>query len=136
MIKLSRLSDYAVVILATLASERGTLFSAAGLSSRTNLPEPTVGKILKALVKQGIIESSRGVHGGYILNKKTNEVTAADIITALDGPIAITDCVEGSEKCCAMESLCPLIDGWEKVNCAIRSALEKVTLEDFMKGCA
>ncbi len=132
MIKLSRLAGYAVIILATLAEQRGCLFSASDLSMKTNLPEPTVGKVLKVLVRQGIIESSRGVKGGYVLHKAAEEIKAADIIEALDGPIAITDCVKGSEKGCEMVSLCPLMGGWEKVNYSIRSALAQVTLKDFM----
>ena len=90
-----------------------------------------LAKLLKLLVKGGLVESWRGVNGGYALTRKIDEITAADIIEALEGPVALTACVDGSDADCGVESLCPMRGGWEKVNRAIRAALEEVTLAEL-----
>src|SRR5678810_713962 len=108
MIKLGKLTDYAVVVMAQLAKDAGTLHSAAQLSAKTGVPEPTVAKVLKQLAKSELIESARGAAGGYRMVKGADEISAADIITAMDGPIAIASCVEGVETQCKSESVCPV----------------------------
>lgn len=134
MIKLSRFTDYAVVILAELAKgEAGHLrLAASDLAARTNLPEPTVAKILKSLTRAGILSSTRGVNGGYGLTRMAEKITVADIITALDGPISLTDCADNSP--CVLEGHCSMHGRWGKVNFAIRTALESVTLVDLMQA--
>lgn len=132
MIKLSRLTDYAVVILAAMAQKDGELFSASNLSESTSLPEPTVSKVLKMLTRGDVITSTRGVNGGYALNGKPDKIMVKDIITAMEGPIALTSCVKGSQESCAIEELCILHGRWNVVNAAINTALENVTLADMM----
>ena len=105
--------------------------TAPELAAATGVPTPTVSKLLKLLVKGGLVESWRGVNGGYALTKNIDDITAADIIEALEGPVALTACVDGSEADCGVESLCPMRGGWEKVNRAIRAALEEVTLAEL-----
>ena len=131
MIKLSRLTDYGVVVMSQMAQNMSALKTAPELAAATGVPTPTVSKLLKLLVKGGLVESWRGVNGGYALTKNIDDITAADIIEALEGPVALTACVDGSEADCGVESLCPMRGGWEKVNRAIRAALEEVTLAEL-----
>lgn len=131
MIKLSKLTDYAVVILARMVQEEGALMSASTLAERTGVPEPTVSKILKLLAKAEIIESARGVTGGYRLDKTAENVPVTAIITAVEGPIALTACVEDSEESCALQGVCAMNGRWNPVNRALRSALDNVTLADM-----
>jgi FeS assembly SUF system regulator len=131
MIKLSRLTDYGVVVMSQMAQDMTMTRTAPDLAAATGVPAPTVAKLLKLLVKAGLVESWRGVNGGYALTRKIEEITAADIIEALEGPVALTACVDGSDADCGVESLCPMRGGWEKVNRAIRTALEEVTLAEL-----
>lgn len=132
MIKLSKMTDYAVVILASMAQERGKRLSAAVLAEKTGLPEPTVAKILKILAKEGIITSERGVNGGYALNKAESEIAITGVIQAMDGPLAIASCVDGHDGCCAHESTCSIKGRWSPINAAIQKALDGVTLADMV----
>ena len=128
MIKLSRLTDYGVVLMTQMAKNVSVMSTAPELAMATGVPAPTVAKLLKLLVKGGLAESWRGVNGGYALARNINEITAADIIEALEGPVALTACVDGSDADCVVESMCPMRGGWEKINRAIRAALEDVSL--------
>jgi FeS assembly SUF system regulator len=134
MIKLTRLSDYAVVVLSLLSREQGGVMTAAVLAEKTGIPEPTVAKVLKLLAKQDIVVSTRGVNGGYAMEREAHQVTVADLITALEGPIALTACVDGEPEDCTLSELCPLRGGWQKVNTAIKTALSSVTLADLLNG--
>lgn len=134
MIKLSKLTDYAVVILGEMARDHGALMTSVTLSARTQLPEPTVAKVLKLLTKGEVITSTRGVNGGYLLEKSPDHITVASVITALDGPVALTACVEGGEGCCSYHEKCPMKGKWNPVNIAMREALERVTLTQMMAG--
>lgn len=136
MIKLSKLTDYAVVILAEMARGDGAQVTASSLSGKTGLPEPTVAKVLKLLAKGGLIASSRGVNGGYRLTRTPDAMNMADIITALDGPVMLTSCVEHSEDCCNHSINCALRGKWDPVNTAMRKALEDVTLAQMIAGKA
>ncbi len=131
MIRLSKLTDYAVVILAAMAREPGTLFSAARVAQVTGVPEPTSSKVLKLLVKSQIVTSVRGVSGGYRLERAAADLPVAAIIAAMEGPISLTSCVSGSRESCALESKCAVHGRWTPVNAAIRGALEGVTLADM-----
>lgn len=132
MIRLSKLTDYAIVVMTTMAAPNGARFSAAQLAERTGVPAPTIAKLLKLLTPAGLMVSHRGASGGYVLSRPPADITIADIITALDGPIALTACVEGGDATCGVERLCPMRGGWDKLNRAIRSALGSVTLADMM----
>jgi FeS assembly SUF system regulator len=132
MIRLNKLTDYAIVVMTTMAAPSGARLSTAQLAERTGVPLPTISKLLKILTPAGLMVSQRGAAGGYVLSRAPEEITIADIITALDGPIALTSCVEGGEESCNVENLCPMRGGWNKLNRAIRGALESVTLADMM----
>lgn len=131
MIRLSRMTDYAVALLTQMASEAKGVWAASELAEITTLPSPTVAKILKRLTKAGIITARRGVMGGYSLRDTAHLLSIAEIIEAIDGPIAITDCAEGGDHSCRVEAVCPLSGGWNTVNRAIRQALQKVSLADM-----
>ncbi len=132
MIRLSRMADYAVLLLSEIAAAPGRFASSSGLSAATALPEPTVAKVLKILAAEGLVESARGANGGYRLVCGTSEISAARIITAVDGPIGITGCVEGAEEVCRIGHKCRLNGCWDDVNEAIRTALENVSLEQML----
>ncbi len=132
MIKLSKLTDYAVVVLAEMARDPGRLRTAADLAETTALPEPTVAKVLKLLAKGQIIASVRGVNGGYKMDKAPGALSIAAVIDAMDGPIALTSCADGGEGCCAYEGNCAVKKKWQPVNAAMRAALENVTLAEMI----
>lgn len=132
MIKLSKLSDYAVVVLSLLARDRNRLMTATGLSSASGIPEPTVAKVLKLLSKEGVIASTRGVNGGYMLERDPAEISVTELITALEGPIALTACIEGSDDECGIQEICPMSGKWAKVNATIKTALDGLPLSDLL----
>ncbi len=133
MIKLSRLADYGVVILAEMARSPGALCTASAMAEATGLPEPTVSKVLKLLCSGGVLSSTRGVNGGYSLKFSAQQTTVLSIITALDGPIALTACVNGHEAPCSARRSCALSGCWDMVNNAIHTALETLTLADMLE---
>ncbi len=131
MIRLSRLCDYGVAMLTHLAGQEGRQASAAEIAEATGVPPATAAKILKALVRAGILASHRGVLGGYGLARPAAVITVAEIIEALDGPIALTACIEEGAGDCGLEALCPARANWQRVNEAIRRALSEITLADM-----
>jgi len=131
VIRLSKLTDYAVVMLSHMAARETEVYTTARLEQRSAVPEPTAAKILKLLVRGSILVSQRGSNGGYELARPAAEITVAEIIVALDGPIALAACVEGSGDHCGVEQLCSMRGNWNRVNRAIRDALEDITLADM-----
>lgn len=133
MIKLSKLTDYAVVILGRMAQEEAKLQTASGLSEKTALPEPTVAKVLKLLAKGGLIASTRGVNGGYTLARAPSAINMADVIIALEGPVQLTSCVGGGDdSCCNHSPNCTMKGKWNPVNDAMKKALEDVSLAQMI----
>ena len=135
MIKLSRLADYGVVLAGRMALRPMLFHNAMELAEGSGLPTPTVSKILAALAREGVLVSQRGVKGGYRLARAPEAISVADIIAALDGPIALTMCIEHGNGACDVESICPSRRGWTRVNDAVRAALESVSLAE-MAGTA
>ncbi|MBV6632683.1 MAG: SUF system Fe-S cluster assembly regulator [Alphaproteobacteria bacterium] len=134
MLKLSKLTDYGVVILGKLSHGDDGLRSAGDLAGMTGVPEPTVAKTLKLASKAGLVIGQRGAAGGYRLVRDPAKISIAEVIEAFEGPIALTACVDGSTDSCAVETLCPMRHNWDTVNQAIRSALSAVTLKDMSIG--
>ncbi|MDY0030019.1 MAG: SUF system Fe-S cluster assembly regulator [Pseudobdellovibrionaceae bacterium] len=133
MIKLSKLSDYAIVVLSQLAAEHGALLTASELSAKTTIPEPTVAKVLKLLSKSDIINSSRGVRGGYNMTRAPKEITVAELIEALEGPILITSCADHQvESDCNIAEICPMHGKWARVNMVVKDALGTLVLSDLL----
>lgn len=131
MFRLSKLTDYAVVVLIRLASIEGVQTS-PGVSLSTGVPEPTVAKVLKALAASGLVASQRGARGGYRLMRPLGAIAVSDVIIAIDGPIAMTACVEGSLAACDTSCSCPVRGRWDAVNDAVREALSSITLADMV----
>jgi FeS assembly SUF system regulator len=131
MLRISRQTDYGVFLMTIFGREEpGKLISARDLVARTQLPLPMVSKILKGLARNGILDSQRGVHGGYYLSRPPAELSVAEIIEAIDGPIAITECVD-EETGCRFKSVCPMHSNWSRINGAIAQALTEVSLEQM-----
>ena len=130
MLRLSKLADYAVVVLVSLSDAQGCQ-TAPCLAGLTGLPEPTVAKVLKALTVAGLVRSQRGARGGYLLAQPLTSIAVADVVTAIDGPIALAACVEGGSGGCLSEPLCPVRGRWDPVNDAVMRALTQLTLADM-----
>jgi FeS assembly SUF system regulator len=127
MLRISRLTDYATVILAALAEDPARVQTAAALAERTRIAAPTVSKLLKQLHHAGLVSSTRGLRGGYRLTRPPAQISAAAILDALEGPLALTDCAAGQGQC-EIEQTCRVGRAWQKVNLAIRRSLYEVTL--------
>jgi FeS assembly SUF system regulator len=127
MLRMSRLTDYATVLLASLAEDPAKLQTAAALAARTRIAPPTVSKLLKELHHAGLVISTRGLHGGYQLARPPAQISAAAILDALEGPVALTDCAAGHGNC-DIEDNCRVGRVWQRLNLAIRRALYDVTL--------
>ena len=127
MLRISRLTDYATVLLAALASEPQRLQTAAALAGQTRIAAPTVSKLLKQLHRAGLVSSTRGLHGGYQLARPPAQISAAAILDALEGPVALTDCAVGHGNC-EIEQTCRVGRVWQRLNLAIRRALYDVSL--------
>jgi FeS assembly SUF system regulator len=133
MIKIGKLTDYAVVLMGKLSKEGdGVSRSAHYLSEKTGVPEPTVAKIMKMLAQENLVASVRGAAGGYKLSKAPDQISIAEIIAAMEGPIAIVSCVSGDEGDCMIAASCPMKGNWDKVNQSIKSALDEVKLTEMM----
>lgn len=134
MFRLNRLTDYAVVVMSQMSASGNALRSAQQIARDTGVPLPTVAKVLNVLTREGLVESHRGAAGGYTLSRASSEITVAEIIRALEGPIALTACVDAASHGCEVESMCPMRGTWDKVNDAIEGALSQVTLHDLMES--
>ena len=133
MLRLSKLTDYAVVVLAGLdrAERSSRVVAVPEIALASGLMEPTVAKVLKILGQAGLVQGLRGAHGGYRLSRALNEITLSEVIVAFDGPIALTACVDGAIGGCDAEAMCPVRGRWDPVNRAIRDALADVTVADL-----
>lgn len=133
MIKLSRMADYGVVLMVQLA-RAGTRRTTAGELARTAvLPVPTVSKLLKQLAAAKLLASHRGADGGYRLARDSADISVAEIVAALDGPIALTECMTAEGMICEIEALCPTRINWRRINDALVEALEGVSLAEMAR---
>ena len=128
---MTKQADYGIVLMTHLASHSARLFAASELAAETSLPLPTVSKILKLLGRAGLLESHRGVKGGYSLARDPHRITVAAMIAALDGPIAVTECIEDTPGVCNQESVCRLRANWQLINQAVRQALGDISLAEL-----
>lgn len=136
MIRLSRQTDYGIVLMSQLAAQPEVRRNANELAEATHLPAPMVAKILKQLVRSGLLISRRGAHGGYALAQEAASISVADIIAALDGPIAMTECVEESTDECSYEATCRVRGNWLRINRAVRESLEAIPLSEMAYSTA
>ena len=131
MIRLSRLADYGIVIATHLARHPDRQQTAGDVAVATAVPAAMTSKILKMLTRADLLVSHRGSHGGYSLARPPVSVSVAEVVEALDGPIAITTCTEPTPGDCSILNLCPARANWERINRAIRESLGEVTLAEM-----
>jgi FeS assembly SUF system regulator len=131
VIRLSRLSDYGIVLMAHLAGlDDEAPHNAREVAAEAGLPLPVVSKLLKSLARQGLLVSHRGAKGGYTLARPPADVTASEMIAALEGPIGLTECTVHPGQC-TQEPSCHVREPWQRINDVVRRALSEVTLADL-----
>lgn len=133
MIRLSKFTDYGIVIMTHMASHPGRQHTAPEIAAESHLPLPMASKILKGLARAGLLVSHRGAKGGYGLARSAEAISVADVITALEGPIALTACIEQAPGECDIEALCPARANWQRINDAIRRALDGITMAEMAR---
>ena len=131
MLRMSKMTDYGIVLMSYLASKTQQQHSAHTLSDAVKVPLPTVRKVLKALCHANLLRSERGAQGGYNLTRSPKNISVAEIITALEGPIALTECVS-DESHCEQESHCDVQTNWTQINNAVYHALDEVKLSNML----
>jgi len=131
MLRMGKLTDYGIVLMSYLAENTALHHNAHTLSEAVRVPLPTVRKVLKALSQYGLLDSERGAHGGYSLSKASRAISIAEVITAIEGPIALTECVS-AESHCEQEVHCVVQTNWERINSAVYHALDEVKLSDML----
>jgi Rrf2 family protein len=132
--RLSSLADYAVVVMCAAARQCGApRANVAALSAETGVPQPTTEKLVRQLVHAGLLRSVRGPGGGVMLGRPAAAISLADIIEAIEGPIALTSCVDDARHECALEGNCRVQPHWGVVNSAVRGALAGVSLSSLLK---
>ena len=132
MLRLSKITDYGIVLLAHLAKDADdATHNARDLAAEADLPAPVVAKVLKSLAREGILEPQRGAKGGYSLARAPETITVTEMIAALEGPVALTECaLEG--QLCPHEAGCAVRDPWQVINRVVEEALSRVTLADLV----
>ncbi|HXC60398.1 MAG TPA: SUF system Fe-S cluster assembly regulator [Steroidobacteraceae bacterium] len=130
MIRISKLTDYATVILAALARDAAALRTTADVARTCRLATPTASKLLKQLQRAGLVESTRGLHGGYRLARPARQISAAAILDALEGPLALTECATSHSRC-DIQANCSVGGSWQRINQAIRASLHEISLAEL-----
>jgi FeS assembly SUF system regulator len=132
MIRITKQTDYGIVLMTHLAGHPDRPYNAPELAAEARLPLPMVSKILKLLARDGLLVSHRGVKGGYSLARTPEEISVASIIASLEGPIAITECVDTvNVGACSHEALCQVRGNWQRINDALLQALEGISLAEM-----
>lgn len=132
MLRISKMADYGTIVLTTMAKEPGRTQSVAEIGSVTGLPMPSVSKILKIFVSEGLVLSLRGSKGGYKLSRRPEEISTAQILKAIDGPIGMTEC-STHPGLCRHENGCQVRANWQIVSRAMLQALEQITLNQMIQ---
>lgn len=127
------MADYAGVIVVQMAANPMRTHTASSLSGELCLPKTTVAKCLKSLAKHGVLSSQRGVNGGYALARAPGEISVAEVITAMDGPVQMASCVGGHAGECQIEQTCPMRGGWDGINADIYAMLRNRSVADMVK---
>ena len=132
MLKISKLTDYGTLVMSGLASNQDEFVTSASLADEIGVAPPTVAKLLKRLTRAGLVESLRGHQGGYRLARGPQQISVAEIIQALDGPLGLTDC-SADEGSCDHEPNCNVKVNWQKISQVVANALDQVTLEQLLQ---
>jgi len=130
MLRITKLADYGVMLMSYMADQEGELCKASDVAKALYLPLPTVSKLLKNLTQSHIVESVRGVHGGYRLARLATEISVQDVIQSLEGPIALTECSLAHSQCEQL-NVCKVQNNWQRISQAVHNALKEVSLADM-----
>jgi FeS assembly SUF system regulator len=137
VVKLGKLTDYGLVLMTLMARGQGiSLRTATDLAAESHLPLPTVSKLLKELLQSGLLVSQRGVKGGYTLARPSRDIALTEIIAAIEGPVALTECsthTSGTSGACDLEPSCPIMRNQQIINQMVRGVLERISLSDLVQ---
>ena len=131
MLRVTKLTDYASVVLTVLASDPAAVLSASELAERAGLEVPTVAKLLKPLAQAGLVEGFRGANGGYKLARDAADISLVEIVEAMEGPLGMTECSVHAGQC-GIEDSCGVRANWRRINDVVADALRKVTLAEML----
>ncbi|GLQ46911.1 transcriptional regulator [Dyella lipolytica] len=135
MFRVSRLTDYATVVMTCIAAHPDDVLSTAQIAEEAHLELPTVSKLLKSLGHAGLVDSFRGVNGGYRLARPAHEISVAEIVEAMEGPLGMTEC-SISEGQCEREAQCSVRGSWQRINNVLDNALRTMSLADMLHPAA
>ena len=127
MLRVTKLTDYATVVLTVLASDPDRVLSATELAERAGLETPTVAKVLKPLAQAGLVEGFRGANGGYRLARPADAIGLIEVVEAMEGPLGMTECSIHAGHC-TIEDHCGVRANWRRINDVVVQALRSVTL--------
>ena len=130
MLRLTKLTDYGILLMTRMVSSDQERFTAAELAEITRIPSPTVSKILQMLLHEGLLDSTRGAKGGYRLTRPSTEINVRDIINVFEGSIALTEC-NLDDSSCDQHDVCSTSNNWKRINDAVRQALQDISLADM-----
>jgi len=131
MMRINKLTDYGIVVMTKIAADNDDeIHTAREISNGTNIPLPTVTRLLKTLSSNGLLDSQRGSQGGYSLAKSSDNISIASIIETFEGPISLTECSTNACEC-SYESNCSVEEPWQKINDTVKSALESISLNEM-----
>jgi len=133
MLRLTKLTDYGILLMTQMASSQQVRFSAAELADSTHIPTPTVSKILQMLLHEGMLHSMRGAKGGYELTRPATKINVRDVINVFEGSIALTECNLDDGGSCEQHDVCATSKSWKRINQAVRQALEDISLADMIE---
>jgi FeS assembly SUF system regulator len=134
MVKLGKLTDYGLVIMTCIArGQSSSMRTARDLATESKLPLSTVSKLLKELLRSGLLISHRGIKGGYLLAREPHDISVIEMIAAIEGPMALTECSSEITGLCNLEPCCPIKSNTQTINQAVRGVLEKITLSDLLQ---
>ncbi len=135
MLKISKLADYGTIIASFLAKSPGERFSASLIAEQTHIPAPTVSKVLKRLSQHNLVTSVQGANGGYYLTRAADAISLVELVAAIDGSPALTECSQ-SNNCCTQDAHCSLRSNWQFINNLVLDVLRDITLADMLKPLA
>jgi FeS assembly SUF system regulator len=131
MLRVTKLTDYATVVLTALAARPDAVLSAPELAERAGLELPTVAKLLKPLAQAGLVEGFRGTNGGYRLARAASRISLVEIVEAMEGPLGMTECSVHAGAC-GIEHSCGVRANWRRINDVVADALRNVTLAQML----
>lgn len=131
MLRISKLTDYSIVVMTHIASQPSRSLSAAEITAALPIGAPTVSKLLKQLARSGLLVSQRGARGGYALARSADQISVAEVIAAIEGPVALTEC--SLPGICQMEQRCRIRNNWEKLSGSVYQILAGVSLAEMAR---